>query len=309
MSIGENTLLLKRQKSCSVCSGLDFRDSLCLNCNNSHTTQQATLPISIKQCRGAAVRPASSKTTPLQSSLSSSLTVASPPPIFTFVEEAEQQQQGQASFDSRLASEDVNDGNDNGQCNNSGNAQRQQQSQQQQQPSLPLNEQLFKEYRDVTASSTAGLSSAFEFSESDDDDDSEDSDDDDGDNDCFSEDESIQWCFEDYFAGLPGNDWCVRVPTVFFQDEFNIFELPDVFHCPLRLTDFQPDFRKSKSRATAVSLFQFCFNFNPISIAMLFQFFTSNTVSIPITLQSHFNSNPVSIPFQLHFRIYGRLRF
>lgn len=37
---------------------------------------------------------------------------------------------------------------------------------------------------------------------------------------------------------MPGNDWCVRIPQCFIEDEFNLFELPDVFKCPLTLTDY-----------------------------------------------------------------------
>ena len=47
----------------------------------------------------------------------------------------------------------------------------------------------------------------------------------------------LLWNFADYFANLPGNDWCVRIPQCFIDDEFNLFELPDVFKCPLTLTD------------------------------------------------------------------------
>lgn len=47
----------------------------------------------------------------------------------------------------------------------------------------------------------------------------------------------LLWNFADYFANLPGNDWCVRIPQCFIEDEFNLFELPDVFKCPLTLTD------------------------------------------------------------------------
>lgn len=47
----------------------------------------------------------------------------------------------------------------------------------------------------------------------------------------------ILWNFADYFANLPGNDWCVRIPQCFIDDEFNLFELPDVFCCSLILTD------------------------------------------------------------------------
>lgn len=52
-----------------------------------------------------------------------------------------------------------------------------------------------------------------------------------------SEEPPLLWNFADYFANLPGNDWCVRVPQNFIEDEFNLFELPNVFKCPLTLTD------------------------------------------------------------------------
>lgn len=52
-----------------------------------------------------------------------------------------------------------------------------------------------------------------------------------------SEEPPLLWNFADYFANLPGNDWCVRVPQCFIEDEFNLFELPNVFKCPLTLTD------------------------------------------------------------------------
>lgn len=47
----------------------------------------------------------------------------------------------------------------------------------------------------------------------------------------------LLWNFADYFANLLGNDWCVRIPQNFIEDEFNLFELPDVFKCSLTLTD------------------------------------------------------------------------
>lgn len=53
-----------------------------------------------------------------------------------------------------------------------------------------------------------------------------------------SSDPPLLWNFADYFSNLPGNDWCVRIPQCFIEDEFNLFELPDVFKCPLTLTDF-----------------------------------------------------------------------
>lgn len=52
-----------------------------------------------------------------------------------------------------------------------------------------------------------------------------------------SEEPPLMWNFADYFANLPGNDWCVRVPHSFIEDEFNLFELPNVFRCSLTLTD------------------------------------------------------------------------
>lgn len=52
-----------------------------------------------------------------------------------------------------------------------------------------------------------------------------------------SEEPPLLWNFADYFANLPGNDWCVRVPQNFIEDEFNLFELPNVFKCSLTLTD------------------------------------------------------------------------
>ena len=52
-----------------------------------------------------------------------------------------------------------------------------------------------------------------------------------------SDEPPLLWNFADYFANLPGNDWCVRIPQCFIEDEFNLFELPDVFRCPLTLTD------------------------------------------------------------------------
>jgi hypothetical protein len=48
----------------------------------------------------------------------------------------------------------------------------------------------------------------------------------------------ILWNFADYFSSLPGNDWCARIPQSFIDDEFNLFELPNVFKCPLTLTDY-----------------------------------------------------------------------
>ena len=47
----------------------------------------------------------------------------------------------------------------------------------------------------------------------------------------------LLWNFADYFANLPGNDWCTRIPQCFIEDEFNLFELPNVFKCALTLTD------------------------------------------------------------------------
>lgn len=52
-----------------------------------------------------------------------------------------------------------------------------------------------------------------------------------------SEEPPLLWNFADYFANLPGNDWCVRIPQCFIEDEFNLFQLPDVFRCALTLTD------------------------------------------------------------------------
>lgn len=52
-----------------------------------------------------------------------------------------------------------------------------------------------------------------------------------------SEDPPLLWNFADYFANLPGNDWCVRIPQCFIDDEFNLFELADVLRCSLTLTD------------------------------------------------------------------------
>lgn len=52
-----------------------------------------------------------------------------------------------------------------------------------------------------------------------------------------STDPPLLWNFADYFATIPGNDWCARIPQCFIEDEFNLFELPDVFRCPLTLTD------------------------------------------------------------------------
>ena len=49
----------------------------------------------------------------------------------------------------------------------------------------------------------------------------------------------LLWNFADYFSNLPGNDWCVRIPQIFIEDEFNLFEFPDVFSCPLTLTDVE----------------------------------------------------------------------
>lgn len=60
-----------------------------------------------------------------------------------------------------------------------------------------------------------------------------------------SEDPPLLWNFADYFANLPGNDWCVRIPQCFIEDEFNLFELPDVFRCSLTLTD-EPQVSKEK---------------------------------------------------------------
>lgn len=61
-----------------------------------------------------------------------------------------------------------------------------------------------------------------------------------------SDEPPLLWNFADFFAAQPGHDWCVRVPETFIQDEFNLFELPDVFQCPLRLTDLPPIPGKSK---------------------------------------------------------------
>lgn len=114
---------------------------------------------------------------------------------------------------------------------------------------MAINEHLFKEYRE--ASSTVGMSSsAFELTvseweeDSDGDDDDSEQDDDDEFSDGSNDYPSRRWNFEDYFAGLPGNDWCVRIPESFIHDEFNLFEFPDVFRCPLRLTDFPVDSEK-----------------------------------------------------------------
>ena len=52
-----------------------------------------------------------------------------------------------------------------------------------------------------------------------------------------SDEPPLLWNFADYFSNLPGNDWCVRVPQCFIEDEFNLFELLNVFMCPLTLTD------------------------------------------------------------------------
>ena len=59
-----------------------------------------------------------------------------------------------------------------------------------------------------------------------------------------SSDPPLIWSFHDYFSNLPGNDWCVRVPQSFIDDEFNLFELPDVFKCPLTLTDKTEELRE-----------------------------------------------------------------
>lgn len=220
MSIGENTtLFLHRQNGCPNCKGFDFCGSLCLNCSLTHSNPQVTLPISIKTCQNT-----SQKAATLHSSLSSSLTVASPPPIFTFIEEEENKRETKIVVQSAA----------NGRHGNVGQ--------------IAINEQLFKEYRDVSASSTTGLSSTFEFSISEDDEDEDDDEEDDDSDDDYSDSTDtypMQWRFEDYFSGLPGNDWCVRVPVAFIHDEFNLFELPDIFKCPLRLTDYPNNPEKS----------------------------------------------------------------
>ena len=56
----------------------------------------------------------------------------------------------------------------------------------------------------------------------------------------------LLWNFADYFANLSGNDWCVRIPQNFIEDEFNLFELPDVFKCSLTLTDQEINPEKGK---------------------------------------------------------------
>jgi hypothetical protein len=218
MSIGESTLLLKR--GCPYCNSSDFCGSLCINCDSQNS--KATLPISIKTCQTGQT----AKSACPQLSLSSSLTVASPPPIFTLTEEEEKEEEERRSlFVTGFTGENSPPRFRTAAAGNSGqNSPRQ----------MAINEHLFKEYRE--ASSTAGLSSsAFDDLTA-----SESEEDEDSDGDEFSDDDrlSSQWSFEDYFAGLPGNDWCVRVPGAFIHDEFNLFEFPDVFRCPLRLTDF-----------------------------------------------------------------------
>ncbi len=206
MSIGENTLLLKR--GCLNCNGFDFCGSVCITCAKTSENVKTTLPISIKACQSAQPKAALS-----HFSLSSSLSIASPPPIFTLLEEE------QSNFKVRQAAASKQAASSPGQ--------------------MAINEHLFKEYRDP--SSTACLSSSTCVGEDqDNEDDDDDNDDESGSESDFSNESSdypSNWCFEDYFAQLPGNDWCVRIPAAFIHDEFNLFEFPDVFRCPLRLSD------------------------------------------------------------------------
>lgn len=51
---------------------------------------------------------------------------------------------------------------------------------------------------------------------------------------------SSTWSFADFFLALPGHDFFVRIPAAFITDDFNLFELADVFRCPLQHTDARP---------------------------------------------------------------------
>ena len=168
-------------------------------------------------------------TSTAQSSLSSSLDhqqgMASPGPVFQFLEEDEPSKE--FFFDRLRRSLDSLKLRQHG----NGNEKSQQTTPRQQ----PSQQQLFKEYREVAGSSSASFNSDLDYSSEDD---SEDYSDSDYDDEC---DNSVSWSFEDYFMGLPGNDWCARIPLSFLQDEFNLFELPDVFKCPLRFTDYPED--------------------------------------------------------------------
>lgn len=178
-------------------------------------------------------------TSTAQSSLSSSLDyqqgMTSPGPVFQFLEQDELSKEFffehlRSSLDSLKIRQHAND---NEMVEQS--TPRQQSSQQSQQQ-----QQLFKEYREVARSSSASFNSDLEYSSGDNSEDYSDSDFDD------EYDNSVSWSFEDYFMGLPGNDWCARIPLSFLQDEFNLFELPDVFRCPLRFTDYPEDPDKGK---------------------------------------------------------------
>lgn len=108
-------------------------------------------------------------------------------------------------------------------------------------------------YRDILPDGTSsGFSSDI---------DSDDSDGSDVDSDT-SHEPPLLWSFAEYFASLPGHDFCVRIPPAFIQDEFNLFELPDVFHCPRRFADVTGEAeertRAWRSRAVIVRVSCLC---------------------------------------------------
>lgn len=72
-----------------------------------------------------------------------------------------------------------------------------------------------------------------------------------------STDPPLLWNFADYFATIPGNDWCARIPQCFIEDEFNLFELPDVFRCPLTLTDERKNISEGEDDYTFDDLIDF----------------------------------------------------